>query len=171
MKYYARLENEVHEYETYIRDDERIIEQLNEAVNYDLVQIGPGRYSLIMDNKSFNIRLVEKDGFYQAYLFGEFVEVAVESERERKLKELVKSAQSGPKEQEIKAPIPGLVVKVEVAEGDTIKSGQPLLILEAMKMENVIKAPCDCRVDKINVTETEPVQQDQMLLRLISLDE
>ncbi len=171
MKYFAQLENEVHAYDTYIRDEQRIIEYENSEVDYDIVPIGPGRFSLIKDHKSYNIRLVEKNGVYRAYLFGEYVEILVESERERRLKELVKSSQSGPREQDIKAPIPGLVVKVEVSEGDEVKSGQALLILEAMKMENVIKAPFDCRVDKISVTEKEAVQQDQTLLRLISAED
>ena len=80
----------------------------------------------------------------------------------------MKSTKGGLGELVIKAPIPGVVIKINVQEGDSIAKGDPLLILEAMKMENIIKADCDCRVDKVLAAEGEAVQQDQELIQLIS---
>jgi len=171
MKYFARINDEIFAFETWIEKDERIIKQQNSVIDYGLVQLSPGRYSLIKDNKSYLIHLIKNASEYRVHVLGEQFPVQVEDERESKLKELVQSTHGGPSEQEIKAPIPGLVVKVPVQEGDSVKTGDALLILEAMKMENIIKAPCNCRVDKIAVAEKETVQQNQMLLRLISADE
>ena len=105
------------------------------------------------------------------YLLGQFILVSVDDERERQLKELVQSSKSGPSEMVIKAPIPGLVVQVSVKEGAVVQKGDALLILEAMKMENIIKAPGYFKVQKISVSEKEAVQQEQTLVELVAVDE
>ena len=64
----------------------------------------------------------------------------------------------------IKAPMPGLVLRTSVAIGDVIKKGDPLLVLEAMKMENVIKAAGDGVVKKINAIERTAVEKGSILI-------
>lgn len=64
----------------------------------------------------------------------------------------------------IKAPMPGLILKVLVQEGETIKEGDALLILEAMKMENVFKAPNDATVERIYVHAGQTVNKGQELI-------
>lgn len=66
---------------------------------------------------------------------------------------------------DIKAPMPGLIVDIKVKIGDAIKKGDPLLVLEAMKMENVIKASSDCEVKKINVEIGTSVEKNQILIQ------
>lgn len=65
---------------------------------------------------------------------------------------------------ELKAPMPGLVLKMLVKEGDTVKKNDPLLVLEAMKMENVIKSAGDAVVKKIHAVERTAVEKGQILL-------
>ncbi|HNA32062.1 MAG TPA: biotin/lipoyl-binding protein, partial [Flavobacteriales bacterium] len=65
---------------------------------------------------------------------------------------------------EIKAPMPGLVLKVLVKEGDAVKKNEPVLILEAMKMENVIKSPGDGTVKRIHAQEKTAVEKGQLLI-------
>ena len=65
---------------------------------------------------------------------------------------------------EIKAPMPGLVLDVLVKSGDEVKIDQPLLILEAMKMENVIKSPTDSSVKSIEITKGDSVEKNQILV-------
>ena len=67
---------------------------------------------------------------------------------------------------DIKAPMPGKVLEMMVAAGDTIEKGQPLLILEAMKMENVIKADGNATIKSINVNQLESVESGQLLIEL-----
>jgi 3-methylcrotonyl-CoA carboxylase alpha subunit len=64
------------------------------------------------------------------------------------------------------APMPGAVLKILVSVGDVVKKGQPLLILEAMKMEHVIVAPHDGRVSAVNCSEGELVQPGIDLIEL-----
>ena len=78
------------------------------------------------------------------YLFvheGREVPVIVESDHEREMRRVMPVQATGPQKNEIVAPMPALVVRIHVAEGDEVAEGQPLLALEAMKMENVISAP------------------------------
>lgn len=62
------------------------------------------------------------------------------------------------------APLPGTIWQVLVQEGDTVKAGDPVLILEAMKMENEINAPLDGVVVKVNVARGDKVQNEDVLV-------
>ena len=64
----------------------------------------------------------------------------------------------------VKAPMPGLIVDLRVKEGDKVKAGDALLILEAMKMENMIKASAESIVKSVKVTTGESVEKNQVLI-------
>lgn len=66
----------------------------------------------------------------------------------------------------VKAPMPGLVLKVMVTEGQSIRKGDPVLILEAMKMENVFKAASDATVKAIKIAEGQAVEKGEILIEL-----
>ncbi len=68
----------------------------------------------------------------------------------------------------VRAPMPGRVVAVQVAEGERVSAGAGLFIVEAMKMENEIRAPRAGRVAKVAVRDDEPVEQDQALCELVA---
>ena len=63
----------------------------------------------------------------------------------------------------VAAPMPGNILSVNVAAGDTVKKGQVLMILEAMKMENEIMAPCDGKVTAVAVTKGAAVESGALL--------
>lgn len=67
---------------------------------------------------------------------------------------------------DIKAPMPGKVIDVIVKEGDSVKKGDAILILEAMKMENVLKSDADCTIKKVHVKSAESVEKNQVLVEL-----
>jgi biotin carboxyl carrier protein len=75
---------------------------------------------------------------------------------------------SVPRRLAVRAPMPGRVLAVEVAEGDEVEAGKGLFIIEAMKMENEIRAPRAGRVANLAVREGEPVEQDQALCELLA---
>lgn len=168
MKIFAGTKQNKFEFESYFKDEQIVIKTAEGDIPFEIVSLGDGRYSLIKEYKSYFVRLIKSDGKYHVHVLGDHFILDVEDERSRKLKELVKSAESGPKEQEIKAPIPGLVVSVNVKVGDEVKQSDTLLVLEAMKMENVIKADCDCTVREIYVNEKDTVQQNQVLVKLVT---
>ncbi len=66
----------------------------------------------------------------------------------------------------VKAPMPGTIMKVNVAPGDTVKKGDVLCVLEAMKMENDISAPQDGVVASVNVQKGASVQSEEVLVTL-----
>lgn len=68
------------------------------------------------------------------------------------------------------APLPGLVVQVKVREGDSVRAGQPLLVMEAMKMENVIPAPYNGTVSRVLVKEGDNVSEGDLLLLIARPD-
>ena len=64
----------------------------------------------------------------------------------------------------LRAPMPGLVVRVEVALGDVVEAGQGVVIVEAMKMENELKAPAAGRVSAVKVQQGATVERNQVLV-------
>ena len=66
---------------------------------------------------------------------------------------------------ELKAPMPGVVLDIKVAVGDVLKKGHPLIILEAMKMENVLSAPIDCTISSIEVEKKQTVEKNTLLIK------
>lgn len=68
---------------------------------------------------------------------------------------------------ELVSPMPGAIVKINVKEGDEVKKGQVLIVLEAMKMENELKAAGDCVIGKILVEEKMPVDKNQLLIKYV----
>lgn len=78
-------------------------------------------------------------------------------------------ADSGPSP--LCAPMPGLVVRVEVEPGDLVEEGQGVVIIEAMKMENELKAPAPARVAAVRVGEGTTVERDQMLVEFEPVEE
>ena len=65
---------------------------------------------------------------------------------------------------EVKAPMPGLIVDVLVQAGDTVKAGDPLVVLEAMKMENLIKAPAGATIREVRVAKGDRLEKGQMMI-------
>jgi biotin carboxyl carrier protein len=91
--------------------------------------------------------------------------VRVEDERWRRLRQ-AKGLDTAGGELALKAPIPGLVVKVLIADGEQVHTGQSLVILEAMKMENDLRAPRAATVGHVKVKPGDRVEQGQVLLTL-----
>ena len=91
-------------------------------------------------------------------------EVSIKDKNDLLLQQLGISVKSSSAVQFIKAPMPGLIINVSVNPGDEVKKGDTLLILEAMKMENVIKSPRDGKVKKVNVSLRNAVEKNQVLL-------
>lgn len=113
----------------------------------------------------------EGEGRWSLHLDGRPARVDVVDERTRAIRELTRAAAGSAGPKPVKAPMPGLVVRVEVAEGDTVREGQGVVIVEAMKMENELRAEADARVVKVRVAPGDAVEKDQVLLELASLDQ
>ncbi len=163
MKYYSRVGQ--NEYEIEIVDGKVLVD--GELVNVDLRQSGaPELYSLLYNGRSYEM-LIEADRFtYDVTLRGERFEVQVEDERTRRLNIGRKMVSVPEGELAINAPIPGLVVRILVEEGESVADEQPLILLEAMKMENEIRAVRAGVVKKIACAAGQRVEQNAVLIVL-----
>ena len=74
-------------------------------------------------------------------------------------------ASDGP--QRLQAPMPGKIIKVRVKAGDPVEAGTPLVVIEAMKMENELRATQPGRIESVSVTEGQAVEASQELLVLL----
>jgi len=161
VKYYSRVGQ--NEYEIEILDGKVLVD--GEVVDVDLRQSGaPELYSLLYNGRSFEM-LIEAERFnYGVTLRGERFEVQVEDERTRRLNMGRKMVALPEGELAINAPIPGLVVKILVEIGDAVTDEQPLVLLEAMKMENEIRAVRGGVVKKIAIVAGQRVEQNAVLV-------
>ena len=138
-----------------------------EPFEWDFVQLDANRFHIIKDNASFAAELVEAD--YKAKTFtlkinGTLHTVSVKDRFDLLLDKMGMSNVSEKKLNDIKAPMPGLVLDIKVKPGDEVKKGDQILILEAMKMENILKSPGDGIVKAIKVNVKDNVEKGQVLL-------
>jgi pyruvate carboxylase subunit B len=96
---------------------------------------------------------------------GERFEVEVLDERTAHIRSLVGAGTAAPGPTILKAPMPGLVVRVQVETGDTVTAGQGLVVLEAMKMENELKAAGPGVVAEVAIRPGQAVERGQVLIR------
>ncbi|MGE5643809.1 MAG: biotin/lipoyl-containing protein [Byssovorax cruenta] len=121
-------------------------------------------YSLIVDGKSHEGYVAQDDDSWQVLLRGRLFPAVVEDEREKRLRSAAGGGVAETGEFHLRAPMPGLVVVIPVEEGQTVKKGQVLLILESMKMQNELKSPRDGIIGRVRVKAGETVEQKQALL-------
>jgi biotin carboxyl carrier protein len=135
--------------------------------SWDVIEIKNGSFHAIKDNKSYNVEVIKADVAEKTFLLsvnGNKYQLNVKDEFDELLKSLGLDSLNAKKVNEIKAPMPGLVLDIRVLEGDAVKKGDPILVLEAMKMENIIKSPTDGIIKKINVKKGLAVEKNQVLI-------
>ena len=163
-------------YITTVNDQEFEVEILDErhvAVNGKVYEVdmaavsGQPLYSLLADNQSFEGYVYAEDEQWQVLMGGTLYEVLVEDEQLRRLR---LAGGGGGKESGpflLKAPMPGLVVAVPVTEGQEVKKGDVLVVLESMKMQNELKAGKDGKVEKVKVEVGQAVDQGQVMVSVV----
>ncbi|RMD86718.1 MAG: acetyl-CoA carboxylase biotin carboxyl carrier protein subunit [Calditrichaeota bacterium] len=167
MKYFARIAEKTFEIELPENDSSTIKVNGKPIKSADLQKLAePNLYSLIINNHSYQIFIDQNDDGYQIILNGVTYPVELEDETTRQLRNLIKTDEKPHGAVEIKAPMPGLIVKYLVKEGQSVKKGEGLVIIEAMKMENEIRAHTNGVVKKIFRKDQESVEKDTPLLIL-----
>jgi biotin carboxyl carrier protein len=163
-------------YITTVEDRQFLVEIIDEKhvsvdgkvyeVDFESVS-GQPVYSLILDGKSHESYVAQGDPDWQVLIRGRLYAVTVEDEREKRLRSAAGGGVAETGEFHLRAPMPGLVVTLLVGEGQEIKKGQVLLILESMKMQNELKSPRDGTIGRIRVKAGETVEQRQTLLSVM----
>ncbi|VBB46707.1 Biotin/lipoyl attachment domain-containing protein [uncultured Paludibacter sp.] len=83
---------------------------------------------------------------------------------------LNKNDKDNPNKNDLKAPMPGKIVDIFMSEGDLVNAGEPIISLEAMKMQNEINAPCNGVIRKIHVQSGQSVMKDELMVEISSID-
>jgi pyruvate carboxylase subunit B len=116
---------------------------------------------LLLGDRSVTLALEGNRGRWQVAYHGDRRELEVLDERTRHIRSLTGQAgRLGP----LKAPMPGLVVRVTVAEGQRVGPGTGLVVLQAMKMENELRAPAEAVVRAVRVRPGQAVEKGEVLI-------
>lgn len=135
----------------------------------DIAALKNGDFHVLHNHASYAAEVLSIDAATKAVVVrvnGNSYTVGLKDQFDALLHQLGMDTMNSTKVNDIKAPMPGLVLKVLVAEGEVIKKGDGLLILEAMKMENIIKAPTDSTIKAIKIKPTDKVEKNQILINL-----
>ncbi len=154
-------------YDFSISVDNEDIAANNEVIKFDDILLNHSSKHIIYQNKSYNIEVESFDKAEKTAAIkvnGSIYKIAVEDQFDQLLKQLGMDNLAVSKVQQIKAPMPGLVLSVLVAEGDKVMKGDSLLVLEAMKMENMIKSPTDGVIKKIAIKQGDKVEKNQEVI-------
>jgi biotin carboxyl carrier protein len=142
---------------------------LNETlVTGSFIKINDHQYHLIHNNQSYNVDVMKMNHAEKTMVL-KINSVKYSVELKDKYDELLRSLGmdnvGSAKVNQIKAPMPGMVLNVLVHEGNEVKKGDVLLVLEAMKMENMLKSPTDGVIKKIAVQKGNAVEKNQLLIQ------
>lgn len=140
------------------------------SISLDIKKISQNDFHTLYKNKSFNVELLNIDKqnkLLKLAVNGNVYEIEIKDRYDLLLEKMGLNSSGASKENEIKAPMPGLILDLIVKEGEAVSKGDGVLILEAMKMENILKAPGDCIIKKIRVKKNEKVDKNQVLITLM----
>jgi biotin carboxyl carrier protein len=133
----------------------------------DLVKTSTNHFHILHKDKTYRAELVDHDKeakILTIKLNGKTHTIQLKDKFDLLLEKMGIAAAGASKLNHIKAPMPGLIIDLKVKAGDTIKAGDALLILEAMKMENILKSPGDGIVKSVKVKKGDTVEKSQVLV-------
>jgi len=147
--------------------DGHMVEVNGKTVDVDLSQLGPHKYHLLHNYKSYNLEVVshdKKSGEMAIKVNNRVVKVKIKTALDELLSKMGLSSNNVAATKDIGAPMPGLILDVVVKEGDEVQKGDKLLVLEAMKMENIIKSPGSGKIKSIVVKKGDTVNSGEKLI-------
>ncbi len=137
--------------------------------NEDVIPISDNDFHLLHNNQSYHLEIVKRDflnKIYQIKINSNIYEVKISNALDLLISDLGLSLGKARLENEIKAPMPGLILEINVKPGQQVKEGESLLVLEAMKMENTITATNDATIKSITVKNGQSVAKNELLIEL-----
>ncbi len=142
----------------------------NKDFDFDLAKLGGGKYHLISNNKSFAVELISLDKekkIVDIKVNNNVYQVSLKDKMDELLEKLGMDSLMEAKTEDLAAPMPGLILEIAVEPNQEVEKGDKLLILEAMKMENVIKASGNGIIDKIKAQVGNSVDKGQVLITFV----
>jgi biotin carboxyl carrier protein len=139
----------------------------DQSFEWQVESIDTKSFHAIKDNKSYRIEVLHADSKTKAYTIkvnGKKIDLTIEDQFDKLLHKLGLDNFEKAKISEMKAPMPGLVLSINVAIGDTVAANDAIMVLEAMKMENVLKSPTEGVIKSIEVEKGIAVEKNQVLI-------
>ncbi len=148
-----------------VNEQEVIVENIRYKIY--LSKINETVYLLKVNNKVYEIAVSQLSNETYSFLVnGYSYELSIRTKLQEKAIEILGKRKNDKKEKQIKAPMPGLVLQIKINIGDEIKVGDPLIVLEAMKMENEIRSQANGVIKEIFVKEGLSVEKNEILLNI-----
>lgn len=141
----------------------------NKEIKPSILEINSGKeYNVLIENQSFRINVLSynlETKELKVQINGKSAITIITTELDLLIQKMGFSGAGAKKITDLKAPMPGLIKNIKVTIGDSVKKGDALLVLEAMKMENNIKAQADGKVSQIAVKEGQAVEKGQLMIK------
>jgi biotin carboxyl carrier protein len=134
---------------------------------YDMARMGENSVHVMREHQSYNISILKADFHAKSYrvaVNGKSYEVRIADPLDELISDMGFELGSARNISQIEAPMPGLILDIQVTPGDSVREGDPLLVLEAMKMENVILSPREGVIKKVAVTKGMAVDKKHLLV-------
>lgn len=158
------------EYEVLLLADNRVVVN-GEELPYHVASRTHGELSLLLDGLSYEVHAADTSLDSQTndvtfLLNGMEIRATVDDPSSLLLKTLLRTQHRSSGTRQLRAPMPGLVTKIEVQKGEVVQAGQGLIILEAMKMENEIRSPEAATIEEIHVNSGTAVEKGSLLITI-----
>ncbi len=165
MKYVTSIDG--HEYLVDIIDEHHVSVD-GVTYNVDFMAVGNQPvYSLVVNGTSVEAHVYSNEDVWQVLFHGTLFTACVEDEREKRLRASLAGRVREHEEYHLKAPMPGMVVSIPVQDGQPVKRGEVLVILESMKMQNELRSPRDGKVTRVRVKAGDRVEQKDTMLSVV----
>jgi biotin carboxyl carrier protein len=139
----------------------------DDTTNIDVLQTSANSYHVLKENKSFTAEVMAKDFYHKKYVISinnSSYEVVISDDLDLLISEMGFELSSNKDIDSISAPMPGLILDIPVRVGQAVNEDDQLVILEAMKMENIISSPRDGIIKSISVKKGDAVDKNQLLI-------
>ena len=139
----------------------------NDIKSMDVIPINDSKYHVLQNNRSYAIEITNHDfqnKCYQVEINNNLYAVNIYNKLDQLIDNMGFAAGATKIIDTIKAPMPGLILEINVKVGQEVKENDPLLILEAMKMENIITSPRDGIIKSISTKHGDAVEKNNLLI-------
>jgi len=139
-----------------------------EEKEFDIQQINDNTFHIIHKHNSFKASILHYDiqnKILEIKVNAQTYNIEFQDENDLLLEKMGIKNTKTKMIDELKAPMPGLIVDIKVTEGQEVKSGDPLIILKAMKMENILKSPHDAVIKKILVETNQKIEKNAIIIQ------
>lgn len=165
MKFEANIDESTHELQ--FDEEQQTVKIGDKTLSYHFHQQANGRHLLRAGTKLYKIDNVSYEKHTIEFtLNGQWCRVQVRDEQDLLLDELGFKTSAELGEGQLNAPMPGKILEIMVSEGDTVELGDPVVILEAMKMENELKAPISGTIGQISAGKGDSVEKNALILEI-----